>query len=156
MSYVQQNLMKNEKVVYQADLHWWIFALPALLLIVGFIMVMSGGDVAGAGWALVIFGVIGFLLRWIKKVNSEFVVTNKRVILKQGLIKRNANEIMLSKAEGMNVDQGIIGRILGFGSIVITSGGALNTYRVIKDPLRFRKEINEQIEENYSSPVPAV
>jgi len=148
MGYVEQNLMKNEQVVYRADLHWWIFVFPAFLLLVGLIVAFSGGDASGVGWAIVALGVLGFITRFIRKATSEFAVTNKRVMLKTGLIKRNANEVVLSKAEGMNVDQSVLGRIFGFGTIIITSGGAVNRYRTIANPLRFRKEINEQIEDN--------
>jgi uncharacterized membrane protein YdbT with pleckstrin-like domain len=156
MGYIENNLMKNEKIIYRAKIHWWIYAFPFLLVFVGLVLIISGEETAGAGVGLIILGAIGLIIRHIRKINSEFAVTNKRVILKQGVIKRNANEVVLSKAEGMNIDQGIFGRMLGFGAIVVTSGGASNKYRLIKEPLQFRKEINEQIEANNPAPTASV
>lgn len=150
MGYVENNLMKNERIVYQAQLHWWIFVRPIIFLIFGLAFFTSGeeGAAKNIGLIIVIVSLISLIWQFIKKKNSEFVVSNKRVVLKSGVISRNVNEVVLSKAEGMNVNQGLFGRIFGFGSIIVTSGGATNSYHNIADPLRFRKEINEQIEEN--------
>ena len=54
---------------------------------------------------------------------SEFGVTGKRVISKKGIISRNASEMNLSSIESVNVDQGIIGRILNYGTVKISGRG---------------------------------
>lgn len=152
MGYVNSNLMKNERIIYEAQLHWWIFMRPVIFLIIGITFYISGDKATRTvGLIILLLSLMGILFQFIMKKTSEFVVTSKRVVLKKGIISRNMNEVVLSKAEGMNISQGIFGRIFGFGSIIITSGGATNTYGTIADPLRFRKEINEQIEENTSS-----
>lgn len=150
MGYVENNLMKNEKIVYQAQMHWWIFVRPVIFLIIGLAFLTAGeeGPTKTVGSVITILSLIGLLWQFIRKKTSEFVVSNKRVVLKVGVIRQNMNEVVLNKAEGMNVNQGLFGRIFGFGSIIVTSGGAANGYPTIADPLRFRKEINEQIEEN--------
>lgn len=150
MGYVENNLMKNEKIVYQAQYHWWIFVRPVIFMIFGLAFFTSGeeGSAKTVGLIIVLLSLVGLLWQFIRKKTSEFVVSNKRVVLKAGVIGQNINEVVLSKAEGMNINQGLFGRIFGFGSIIVTSGGATNSYHTISDPLRFRKEINEQIEEN--------
>jgi hypothetical protein len=46
----------------------------------------------------------------------------------------------------MQVEQGIIGRIFGFGSITVSgTGGVKNPFHKIADPLEFRKVAQEQI-----------
>ena len=77
---------------------------------------------------------------------QEYVVTNKKVILKSGILSRDALELILSKCEGLRINQSIMGRILGFGSIVVTTGGATNIFKFIANPMRFRNEINAQIQ----------
>ena len=99
-----------------------------------------------------VLGVIAFL----DQVSSEFVVTNKRLVLKQGIIRRRSVELFLSKLESVQVDQGILGRILNYGSIVPAgSGGTKQAFNKIADPLEFRRRINEQLESGTTSRVAA-
>ena len=75
---------------------------------------------------------------------DEFAVTNKRVIVKTGLISRRTLEMNLSKIESVNVDQSIMGRILGYGTItIIGTGGTRESFPKIAEPLLFRKKFQE-------------
>ena len=75
---------------------------------------------------------------------DEFAVTNKRVIVKTGLISRRTLEMNLSKIESVNVDQSIMGRILGYGTItIIGTGGTRESFPKIANPLLFRKKFQE-------------
>jgi uncharacterized membrane protein YdbT with pleckstrin-like domain len=50
----------------------------------------------------------------------------------------------LSKIESVNVDQGILGRILGYGTIrIIGTGGTKEAFPKILNPLEFRKKFQE-------------
>jgi uncharacterized membrane protein YdbT with pleckstrin-like domain len=89
-----------------------------------------------------LFSLKGFLAFIFK--TSEFVITNKRVIIKVGLISRRTLEMNLNKIETINVNQGILGRMLGYGTIVIIgSGGTKESFNGISDPLTFRKKCME-------------
>ena len=47
-----------------------------------------------------------------------------------------------SKVESVDVDQSILGRIFGFGTIIVRgTGGSLEPIRTISDPLTFRSHI---------------
>ncbi|PIU51164.1 hypothetical protein COS91_05900 [Candidatus Desantisbacteria bacterium CG07_land_8_20_14_0_80_39_15] len=77
---------------------------------------------------------------------SEFGITNKRVLFKIGFIRRNSLEILLTKIEGIQVNQGILGRILNYGTIIVRgTGGTGSPFRKIEAPLEFRKKVQEQI-----------
>ena len=117
--YVENNLVKGEKVEYEATYHWIIFCnLRALLTL--------------------------FIAPLIDKYTDEFAITNKRIIIKTGLIGRKTFEMNHSKIESVNIDQGIIGRILGYGSIVIVgSGGTRAIIPNIHKPLEFRQKFQE-------------
>ncbi len=52
--------------------------------------------------------------------SSGFGVTGKKVISKKGIISRNASEMNLSSIESVNVDQGVIERIINVGSLKIS------------------------------------
>ena len=118
-NYVQQNLSAGEQVVYEAKLHWIIFvSLKALLTL--------------------------FIAPLIAFSTSEFAITNKRVIIKVGLISRRTLEMNLNKIESVNVNQGMLGRMLGYGTIVIVgTGGTKEPFASILDPLGFRKKFQE-------------
>ncbi len=119
-SYVQNNLISGEQVIYEARLHWIIFLSLRCV------------------FSLLILPLID---RW----TSEFAITNKRVIMKVGLIRRKALEMNLSKIESVNVDQTIMGRILGYGTItVIGTGGTRESFARISKPMEFRRVFQEK------------
>jgi uncharacterized membrane protein YdbT with pleckstrin-like domain len=147
MSYIEKNLMNGENIVYRTHLHWVIFFWPIISFVVAIILFCLGGQIATiAGALFLLIGIIIGLNSFIIYKTSEFGVTNRRVIVKIGFIRRNSIEVMLNKVEGIQVDQGIIGRIFRYGSITITgTGGTREPYHRIHAPLEFRKRVQEQI-----------
>ena len=80
----------------------------------------------------------------IARAASEFAITNKRIIIKVGLISRHTLEMNLSKVESVIVDQGIWGRIIGYGSItVIGTGGTNEPFTHIANSMEFRKQFQQ-------------
>jgi uncharacterized membrane protein YdbT with pleckstrin-like domain len=145
MGYVDSNLLPNEQITYRAKLHWIIYALPAIVFVIAIVVALSGG-----GWiAFSAIGVIGFILflpAWIKSSSSEFAITNKRVLIKVGLIRRHSLELLLQKVEGIGVDQGILGRILGYGTITVSGvGGTKEPFQMISNPLEFRRQVQASL-----------
>lgn len=118
-SYVNQHLIKDETVAYETKLHWVIFfSLKSI-------------------FTLTIYA-------WLKRWLSEFVITNRRIVIKEGFIARRTFEMNLSKIETVNVDQTVMGRVLNFGSItIIGTGGTKETFHNIRRPMAFRKAFQE-------------
>nr|WP_294483190.1 PH domain-containing protein [uncultured Bacteroides sp.] len=146
MSYIQNNLQAGEEIKYKADIHWYIFVLPTVLLLLGaFLSSAQTSFIYYIGLLLLLLGLFQLIKRVLLKMGAEYVITNKKVILKSGILSRDALELILSKCEGLRINQSIMGRILGFGSIVVTTGGATNTFKFIANPIKFRNEINAQI-----------
>jgi len=153
MGYVKNNLLNDEKVQYQAKLHWIIFIGPAFWFLVMVYCIISANSVkaddaismyATAGAILFFVVLIWGLKALIQYVTSEFAVTNKRVIIKVGLIKRVTLELNLNKVEGISVDQSVLGRIFNYGTIRVTgTGGTGQPFKAIKAPLEFRKKVQE-------------
>ena len=126
MSYVEQNLLSEEHVVYRGKLHWIIY-LPGIIL------------------SIVFIGLFMILGAWIRSFSTELAVTNKRVIIKTGLLSRRTLEMNLAKIENIAVDQSIMGRIFGYGSItVIGTGGTKEPFHKIANPLDFRRAVQDQ------------
>jgi uncharacterized membrane protein YdbT with pleckstrin-like domain len=110
------------------------------------ILVARGGGGWIAGTALGVIAFILFLPSWIKASSSEFAITNKRVLIKVGLIHRHSLELLLQKVEGVGVDQGILGRILGCGTITVAGvGGTKEAFRMIANPLEFRRQVQRSL-----------
>ncbi|MHB1670004.1 MAG: PH domain-containing protein [Thiomonas sp.] len=146
MSYIDRNLLTNEQVLHRAHLSRVVFISPSLLLLLGLAVLTLDGDVAAIGVILLLAGLAGLLSAFIRYKTSEFAVTNKRVIMKVGLIRRTSVEIVLNKIESITVDQGIAGRVFNFGSIaVVGTGGTHDSFHRIAAPLRFRRAVQEQL-----------
>lgn len=148
MSYINNNLQSGETIEYKANIHWFIFILPAVFLLLGcfFYPVKISSTMHYIGLAFLIIGGFTLIKRLLMKMGTEYVVTNKRVILKSGLFSRDALELMLSKCEGLRINQSIMGRIFGFGTILVTTGGATNQFKFVANPIKFRNEVNRQIQ----------
>ena len=156
MSYVDKNLMAGEQVFYRARRHWTVFGGAIVFLCAGlvlFIGVRIWGPPEWAGNVSIVALALGILIAllkaipaWIDRATSEFAVTNKRVIIKVGWIKRRSLETLLTKVEGIEVNQGIGGRVFDYGTIIITgTGGSKETFERIGAPLLFRRKVQEQI-----------
>jgi uncharacterized membrane protein YdbT with pleckstrin-like domain len=127
MSYIDKMLTDGELVIYQAYLSMWS---QFVLILVGIVLL----PVFGVGLLLLLWA-------WLKCITTEISVTNKRIISKVGIFNRSTMELRLDKIESIKVDQGIMGRILNFGSITIAgTGGDKTPLESIADPLRFQKQ----------------
>ena len=147
MSYIQNNLQAGEEIKYKADIHWYIFAYPVILLLLSaFFSSAQTGLFYYVSILLLLSGLFQLIKRILLKMGAEYVVTNKKVILKSGILNRDALELVLNKCEGIRINKSLMGRMLGFGSIVVTTGGVTNKFDFITNPIKFRNEINAQIQ----------
>jgi membrane protein YdbS with pleckstrin-like domain len=162
-SFVRDGLPKGERVVYVAGLHWGIFAKPVvsgfvalvlMALLIRFrrdervVVLFPIGDIALAlSAAAFFFGpVVMLLFRIIRYLTNDFVVTNQRVLVKQGVLARRSLEILLVKVESVSVSQPILGRVFGYGTVRICgTGGTKESFPGIASPLELSRNVREQI-----------
>ena len=146
--------MTGEFVAGTAVLHWVVYfqIIPAcfLALVLAILLVELNDDHFPIFmFILVLTFTVGLaaLDAFIKKKTSEFAVTNKRVLMKYGFIRRCSVEIVLGKIESIKVDQDILGRILDYGTIIVCgTGGTKDPFHKITSPLAFRQAIQTEIE----------
>lgn len=156
MSYIHKSLLDGEEIVYLTRRHKIIFIWPVIWLLVSAVLY-------GIKWffvfrpevnyALSIFSgiflaaaIIHALVIWMKYLCAEFGITNQRVIVKEGFLKRKTSEVFLRNVESVQVDQSIWGRILNFGTIVVTgTGGASDPLNLIRNPLDFKKQVQQRL-----------
>ena len=150
MGYIDRNLLPAERVVYRTRLHWVEYAVRMFwflllgIIVSALLVIVYYKKIPREVFALpiVVFTLAGFLVARIKVITSEFAVTNNRVLVKVGFIRRHSLEIVLPQIEGIGVDQGVIGRILGFGTIVVSGTGTTREPFIrIRRPLEFRRQV---------------
>jgi len=146
MNYIKKHLSDNEDIIYESGIHWFIFVRPLSLLLLGTLIYTTASTIVYyASLVILIAGGLDLLKRILEKIGSIYAVTTKKVILKSGIIRRDALELMIHKCEGIRINQGLWGRIFNFGSIIVTTGGASNTYRYAPAPMKFKNAINNQL-----------
>lgn len=107
-------------------------------------------------WAWVVFSILtaGLLApiaiyKWLVLRSLEQGLTNKRVIVKRGIISRKTEEMKLTSIETVELSQGVLGRIFGFGDVKVTGRGISDVvYQGIDDPMQVKRRI-----ESVSHPV---
>jgi uncharacterized membrane protein YdbT with pleckstrin-like domain len=149
MGYIEKNLMPGETVLYRARLHWVVFLWPVIWFTAAVIFFSHGSGynaAAVAGYLLAVVAVAKAIESLIRFSTSEFGVTDYRVIAKVGFIRRSSIEIFMSKIEAIQINQDVLGRILGYGSILISgTGGIRDPLHDISNPLELKRRIQEQI-----------
>ncbi len=160
MSYIESNLLDDEHLVHQAHLHWIIFIKAIFWLIIAILIYLLVPPLyySPTGAAPIPIHKIALLIpiiftltyamgAQIRYRTSEFGITDKRIMIKLGFLRRYTFENFLQKVESIQVYQSLLGRILNYGSIIIHgTGGSREVYALLNDPLLFRKMAQEQIE----------
>jgi uncharacterized membrane protein YdbT with pleckstrin-like domain len=153
LSFIDKNLLSNEVVIYRANLHWAIFINAFLYLFLSLLTCAFNVWITEPNqilWTIsllaLVFALISGISSYIRLKTSEFAITNKRVLIKVGFIRRHSLEVLLHKVEGIGVNQSILGRIFGFGTIIVTgTGGTKETFDQIDSPLEFRKQVQAHL-----------
>lgn len=131
-SYIESNLTKNERVIRKAKVSWWS---QWVMILLGVLTI----------WF--ILGLAFFIIAVIRVATTELALTNKRVIAKTGFIRRDTIELRLDKVEGIIVNQGVMGRIFNYGTVVVSGTGGIKTpIPFINNPTEFRRTVNEFLE----------
>ena len=149
MNYIEKNLMPDERIVFRTKKHLIIFFYPVALLFFSVYATsyMQGNFfLAKVEWAPWLVTLLFWGYVWIEYQMSDFAVTNKRVIMREGFFNRHMIEMRLNTISQVNIDQGIVGQVLNFGTISINAFGASDFFTMLAKPNEFRKAINEQLD----------
>ena len=129
VSYIDDSLIPGETILHRARVSYWS---EAGLIILGLVLLIA------------VVGLVLLIVAYIRIKSTEIAITNKRIIAKFGFIKRDTVEINLDKIEALRVEQGFWGRLLNFGTIIISGvGSTIDPMRNIADPLVFRRKFME-------------
>ena len=148
MSYVQRVLQPGEQVRHISSIHWivyWPGVAVALLAVVAYWLSDTRylpGVWRYTAYALALVAAVLLIQQWFEWWVTEIAVTNRRVIYKKGLIRRETNEMNMDKVESVQIDQSIFGRMLDYGNVTILgTGEGFETLRTIASPIELRNSI---------------
>jgi uncharacterized membrane protein YdbT with pleckstrin-like domain len=160
LGYIENNLVPGEQVIYKTGYHWivifWSIVLSLLFAALGAAALFEAfADTARADYKQVfeIGGTVALILAAIilmqgivRRGSTEVAVSNKRVLIKTGVLARKSIEVLLGKVESIGVQESGLGRVLGYGSVVIRgTGGTFETFDNISHPDEFRRQVQGQI-----------
>lgn len=136
MTYITQTLAKDEALLAEGKISKWsLFHIYCAAVIFGVSII-----------CLPISAML-LLYAYLKIRSTEMGITSKRVIRKSGVIMRDTSEIRLSKVESVSVKQGFLGRMFGYGDVIISgSGGNDAVMKGVKDPLVFRLAVDNSVD----------
>jgi uncharacterized membrane protein YdbT with pleckstrin-like domain len=161
MSYINDTLMNDEEVVYRTKPHWIIFTAPLgwLFLAILILFLAPRYSIANTyvygrytltdilGFLVLLAALFSALSAFITYQTSEYGITNRRILMKVGFIRRLSLEILLARIESIQVYQGIFGRIFNYGTIMVSgTGGSRDPFPNIPDPLSFRRYAQQELE----------
>ena len=129
-SYVEGALVKDEKIVHVGHISLWsLWHLVAA----GVVLLPAFG-----------VGLIFLAIAYVRYKSVELAVTTKRVIVKHGFVRRQTVEMNLNKVESIQVEQGVLGRLFDFGTLIVSGTGTSHAPLTgIAQPMGFRKAFIE-------------
>ncbi len=144
--YARSTLAPNETPFFKTSLHWIVFVRFAGLTLAAFLFLampfaigvqaLLGSEIGWFALPLPVLIMIPPTLAW---VSSELVITDRRVLIKTGIVRRNTMEIFITKVESIAIDQGFVGRLFDYGTVIIRgTGGFEEPFETIARPLEFR------------------
>ncbi|WP_018234186.1 PH domain-containing protein [Thioalkalivibrio thiocyanodenitrificans] len=158
MSYIKKELLPDEQLIRFSHAHPIIFFWPILVLFLSLALwagalgyhdeasAFSGitSSVSNASPYLFAAALVHLAYAYLLYRFEEFAVTNRRVMLKNGVIHRKTLELMIDRVETISVDQHLIAMILRFGTLHITgTGSQRGSFKHIPDPNGFRRDVIE-------------
>ncbi|MGD9980497.1 MAG: PH domain-containing protein [Hyphomonadaceae bacterium] len=127
MRYIDQSLASGETVIQRGKwpVLFWIGAWLALLIL-----------------GIAIVGVFIFVVAAVHMLTTDFAVTNRRVVIKRGLITRRTQELAVESVEGVSLQQSLLARLFGYGRVIVTgTGEATIVFPPMAHPVAFRRAI---------------
>ena len=171
MDYIRQSISDDEELIHVAQFHWMyvvgallnllfsiVLSIFILFMALHFEPIMFGPVSHDGGFLnqiaslhpgikilaffIFIMGLLKFAQMMIVKATTEIGVTDTRLVYKRGLVARAVGEINIDRVEGVNVLQGVLGRLFGYGRVMVRGMGVGEVILPpIAQPIRFKKAI---------------
>jgi hypothetical protein len=163
----EKNLQKNEVLLYVPETHWMYVVTPLLkalvVLLVFPLLVFVDSRLfypvvfirivlsltKYAVFTIIAAGAIWFVWKLIVFLFIEYGITNKRLVMKRGVLRLMLKEIAIDRIESLTCVQGILGRLFNYGTIYVSGiGGTTPLFYMVRKPWFICRKIDEIIEKN--------
>ena len=155
------DMMDGESVVKQSQIHEGCLIVPGIVMgfgiLLGFFMFFAqvSSPYFYPGWIipdfLNVFTIVGFIwliIRFIAYKTNDLILTNKRVFGKIGLISTTQMQAPLNKIDAVSYSNGLIGKIIGYGTVQIVTTSSKFKFRFIREGQTLYNDIFNQLEES--------
>lgn len=150
MSYIDRNLLPGERILFRTRKHLIVFLFPVLWLIFAIYAsaYMAGNPIlvklVWVPWflAAILWGAV-----WLTFITSEFVVTDKRIMMREGFFFRHTNEMRVATISQVNVDQSLMGQLFDYGAVTINAFGVSDYFTMVAKPISFQRYVNQQLDQ---------
>jgi len=155
MSYADSLLSTGERITHRVRQHWlvllWGARMPIAAIIGALLLLVLSSAARPSGLASDLLGILTLVLflgglaflAWatLRYLNTEFVLTNRRVVQVEGVVNKRATDSSLEKINDAVLSQSIFGRMFGFGDLdILTAAEAgIERFRMIIDPIGFKR-----------------
>lgn len=142
------NLMPNEQIVVDTELHWIIFFWP-LLITLGLLYFMFKQHILFLlnylAIALIVYLLVDVFIRY---MSTRFLLTSARLIKKTGFMRTQIWDMSLTSIESVRLQQTLLGRMFGYGDVVVAGmGGDQILFALVDGPVAFQQSIFQAMEQ---------
>ncbi|MBI1262744.1 MAG: PH domain-containing protein [Rhizobiales bacterium] len=154
--YLKNILGRDEKIEFVTRQHWLVllgriffplFWCAVIFFGVGATQLFGYAEPPQLFYAygLIILPAVPLIWRYMSWHNHCFVMTSRRVIQMHGVFDKTVSDSLLEKLNDVKTEQSLLGRILGYGNIVIltASEAVVNDLKMISRPLAFKRAMLE-------------
>ncbi len=159
MAYPDRLLNDNETVSVELHPHWWFLTGPIVVMLLAIAaaiatLVVTDPDTTVrtvAAWLSLVamaISAIWLVSRYGSWLTTHFVITNRRVIFRTGLLTKRGIEIPIDRVNTVHFHQSVLERVVGTGDLLIESGGETGQQRFtdIRQPDRVQRVIHAEME----------
>ena len=169
----KKNLQENEEILYLPGFHWFYTVKHMVLSLPVFVVLLVvwglAEDYAASGWfdpwittadelreiiryafiTAILAVLLVFVCRIIQYLCVQYGVTNKRLIIKRGVLRIVAVEIPIDRIESVCCIQGLFGMMFNYGTIRVSGiGGSIPAFHMVCRPYALRRKIAGIIDKN--------
>jgi len=170
MAYAEKNLATGERILYRARYHWVFYRFSIAVMILALALAAAalyansaqardevGRPLFWVAAAFVAIALVAFVVLRIRANLDEFVVTNRRVIRKVGVVSREVQQAPIEKIQDITIEQGVLGRMLGYGTVIVETASekGMLVFPAVSAPDNFRNFVWGQPPVKPDAAVPA-
>jgi uncharacterized membrane protein YdbT with pleckstrin-like domain len=119
--------------------------LAAVVLVV--VVLLADETAIGVAAAVAIVG-ITLLVGWVRRIFTRYLITDQRLRITRGIIRRAVQETRLERVQNVNYDQGVLDRLLRVGDVDFDTAGTDDSefrFTFVKRPENVVRAVDEAI-----------